>query len=296
MNTTTQKTYRLVKRIKSDKFSVDELHNYTLCLLIGIRDFQLCIIDSKTNTLLLLEDFRLDGIKTINARINVLKSIFDNHHLLKAGFWKSIKLALKTHKFTLVPGSHFVASSAIDYLVVTSEIKPEIEEVFHYKHTSSEAVNVFAGDRRLVKWIRSLYPNKNVTILHQGSAFIEGLLKHDDHPHDRTMFCYFDRGILHTVVTEKQKLLYYNQFAIKAVEDYLKYVLLVFKELRLQQKTTKLIMWGQLSQSSPQVALLRKYVRNVSFGERPATLNFSYHFDEIADHQFFDLLNIHLCD
>lgn len=296
MSTTTQKTYKLVKRVKNEVFNIDDLHNYTLCLLVGTRDFQLCVIDSKSNTLLLLEDFRLEGIKTVNARINALRSIFDNHHLLKAGFWKSIKLAIKTHKFTLVPSSHFVSTAAMDYLAVTSEIKTNIEEVFHYKHTSSEAVNVFAGDLKLIKWIKSLYPKKNVTVVHQGSAFIEGLLKYDDHPHDRSMFCFFDRGLLHTVVTEKQKLLYYNQFAIKAVEDYLKFIMLVFKELRLQQKTTKVIMWGNIKQNSPAVGLLRKYIRNISFGERPSVMKFSYHFDEIPDFQYFDLLNIHLCD
>ncbi|MFY0686106.1 MAG: DUF3822 family protein [Cyclobacteriaceae bacterium] len=292
-NTPTQE-YKLVKRIKDDHFSVDDLHKYTLSLLIGIRDFSLAITDSHSQVLL-LEDFRLEGVKTINTRITLLKEIFDNHHLLRAGFWKEVKLAFKTHKFTLVPAPMFVQSAAMDYLSVNSEIKTNIEDAHFYQHVMSDAVNIFAGDLKLVNWIKSVYVNRQIVFLHQGSSFIEGILRHDDHPHDKSMFCLIDRGILHTVVTEKQQLLYYNQFAAKKSEDYLRFIMLVFKELGLSQKSTKVVLWGNVSQKSKHMELIRKYIRDVSFGSRPAKLKFRYQFDEIPDHGYFDLLNIYMC-
>ncbi|MDH5609989.1 MAG: DUF3822 family protein, partial [Cyclobacteriaceae bacterium] len=222
--------------------------------------------------------------------------VFDNHHLLKAGFWKAIKVALKTHKYTLVPKSHFIENAVRDYLLVNSELKPGLENAMYYKHISSDAVNVFAGDMRLLRWIKTIYPNKQITVAHQGSAFIEGLLRQDDHPHNKAVFCLIEKGILHVVVTSKQNLLYYNQFAIKQNEEYLKYLLLVFRELSLDQKSTRVIVWGNLKPDSQLIGTLKKYIRDISFGNRPSFLKFNYHFDEISDHQYFDLFNIFLCD
>jgi hypothetical protein len=256
----------------------------------------MAVVNTGTNDVVYLEDIKFDNIKTVKARLEVIKTIYDSHHFLKAGFWKSVKVALKTHKYTLVPTSHFDTASAKDYLAVSAEIRNNIEDVFHYKHLSTDAVNIYAGDKVLIEWLNKTYPEKQVDVIHQGSALIEGILHYNDHSHEKSMFCFFDRGVLHIVVTRQRKLVYYNQFGIKQAEDYLKYIMLVFKELALNQKSTKVIMWGFLKQTSPQIKLFKKYIRNIGFGSRPQNLNFTYHFDEIADHQFFDLLNIHLCE
>ena len=91
-----------------------------------------------------LEDYRLQGIKTVNGRLRLIKDILDNHEYLTAGFWKDVKLCLKSHKFSLVPASMFVQEAAADYLAINSEIKTAFEEVNYYKQVAVDSVNVFA--------------------------------------------------------------------------------------------------------------------------------------------------------
>ena len=289
-------SYSLKVQAKAESLSVDQLQDYTLSIQVGIRDLQLCVTDSADNSLKLLEDYTFDGIKSVNTRIAVLDKLFNEHSLIKAGFWNAVKLSVKTHKFTLVPQSVFAKEAALDYLTVNCDIREKSEGVEYYKQISSDAVTVFALDRKLKKWMDEVYETQTIQVVHQGSALLEGILKYDDHAHDKMMFCYFDQGILHAFVTLKQKVLYYNQFAVRESQDYLKYIMLVFKELELNQKTTNVIVWGGIMQNSPHVELLRKYIRNISFGNRPTFLKTSYEFDEIPDHQYFDLLNIFLCD
>lgn len=281
---------------KAESFDVDELHNYSLSMLIGIRDMQIAITNSSDNSLKILEDYSLEGVKSVNTRIEAINKLFHEHTLLEAGFWSSVKICVKTHKFALVPQSVFAPEAVFDYLSVNSEIRTKSEDVKYYKHIASDSVNVFAADRKLLTWLEETYPSQSVQLVHQGSALIEGILKYDDHSHEKMMFCHLDQGILHVVVTLKQKILYYNQFAVRESQDYLKFIMLVFKEQQLSQKTTKLIVWGSIKQNSPHVELLRKYIRNISFGGRPTYLKTSFEFDEIPDHQYFDLLNIYLCD
>ncbi len=293
--TTANKYFRRVRRIKSDKFSIDDLHEFTLSLMVGIRDFQICVTNPQGD-ILYLEDFKLENIKTINARLEVLKSIWDDHHFLKAGFWKKIKLALKSHKYTLVPQKAFIPESQKDYLAVNSEIKPKQEAIYHYEHNLSDAVNVFAGDGKLVNWVKSVYKNKEVEVIHQGSAFIEGALREYQNVKEPMVHALIDRGVLHIVVTMGKRLLYYNQFAARKGEEILKYTMLVYKELDLDQKKTRLNLWGSFKANNPHLDLLKKYIRHIEMGGRPKPVNFRFHqFDEVGDHQYFDLYNVPLC-
>lgn len=296
MNAKATLNYKLVKRIKAASFNREKLPSYSLCLQIGVRDFQFCIINKQTNTCLFLEDYKLENVKTINTRLEIIRTICENHTLLKTNLWDGIKLSFKSHKFSLVPAAYFLPEAAGDYLALNSEIKTKIEEVYYYKHISSSAVNVFATDKKLTTWVKGAYQQKSILIIHQGSAFIEGILTYNDHSHEKTMFAYFDRGILHLTVTQKQKLLYYNQFAVRKSDDYLKYILLVFRELGLSPKTHKLIVWGLMRTDASQVKILGKYIRNVSLGEKPNYLKFPAEFDELEDHRYFDLYSIFLCE
>jgi hypothetical protein len=289
-------TYKLVKRIKDSEFDVDKLQQYSLNIQIGIKDFQICITDTQTKACLLLEDYVLQGVKTINARLHILAKLFEDHHLLMAGFWKSINLAMKSHKFSLVPSSHFDDESVRDYLLLNCQINDKVDGSYVYKHKSTNVVNAFAADKRLINWVKSLYPSVKINVLHQGSALIEGILKQNNGSAAKIVYGIIDRGIFHVFVSSNQKLYYYNQFSIKDAKDYVKYLMLVFKEFGLDQRLQKVILWGNMSQNSESYKMFSKYIGNISLGKRPTHLKFNYHFDEIADQQYFDLLSIPLCD
>lgn len=288
-------TYKLVKRVKDTKFTIDELDHYSLIMQVGISDLQFAVVDSQDNVVMGLEDYRLQGIRTVNGRLRLIKDILDNHEYLTAGFWKDVKLCLKSHKFSLVPANMFVQESAADYLALNSEIKTAFEEVNYYKQIAVDTVNVFAAETKLCRWIESIYKRKKVHVIHQGSALIEGIFKHADHIEEKSMYAFVDRGILHLVVTEGQKLLYYNQFAARKKEDYLKYIMLVFNELGMSGKESHVFIWGFIKPSSEEMGLLKRYIRNISFGSKPSFLRFSYLYDEVEDHQYFDVLSGYLC-
>ncbi|MEQ9168968.1 MAG: DUF3822 family protein, partial [Fulvivirga sp.] len=121
MNTTTA-GYKLIKKIKDAKFDVDQIHQYNLLLQVGVRDLQVSIIDSSSNRTLLLEDYVLASVKTYKELQSNLESLFADHHLLMAGFWKTVKVSIKNNKFSLVPSSLFVKEAMVDYLRLNAKI------------------------------------------------------------------------------------------------------------------------------------------------------------------------------
>ncbi|MDH5366750.1 MAG: DUF3822 family protein [Cyclobacteriaceae bacterium] len=292
----TSTSYKLIKSVKSSKFNIDELHYYNLSLQIGVRDFQVNIIDTRNGNCLLLEDYILAKIRSNSGLVGVLSDIVDNHHVLSAGFWKSVKIIIKNTKFSLVPSSMFVKEAVEDYLRINTEFDEITEEALYYKNIRSSAVSVFAVSKELLAWARSQYEKAELGILHQSAALIEGVMNEKEQYPKNSMYLYIDRFKLHILSIKGKDLQYYNQFTIKQFKDYIKYIMLVIKGLNFSQTSTNVVLWGYIGKKSSHYDEFYKYIKNISFGNRPDFLNFDYMFDEIQDHHFFDLYSSYLCE
>lgn len=290
----TKEGYKLQKRIKDGKFSIDNLHNYHLTLQLGKRDFQLCVTNTQDNRVLLFEDYIFRESHTTPDKIKLLESIWESHHVLMAGFWKSISFTSKSQKFSLVPSQLFLKENTKDYVSLNSPLE-ETDEVYYNKLIKTPVVVLFAEDRRLTDFIQSFYPAKKVHIVHNSSALIEGVLHTSGQTPETRLFVHIDRFYLQIIALNGKKLYFYNQFRIKHFEDYLKYISSVLKGLEIKADQAPLVSWGHLKKGSKHFMALQQKVPNLSFGIRPKQLSFGYMFDEIQDHSYFDVFSSYFC-
>ena len=295
MQTTTLQ-YKLIKKIKDDRFDEELINQYHLLIHIGTRDFQMLVLDPDQNRVLLMEDFVLPGISTQNELMLMLDQLFDSHAVLKAGFWKRVKVSIKNQKFVQVPQALFSESSLEEYLKFNAPIDPDNEEFLASPNPRCEAVTVFAINKELKDWLTSIYPNSPPTFTHQSAALIEGTMQFSEGMNDNPLYVYIDRFKLHILSCKDGKLLYYNQFAIKQFSDYVKYIMMVMKTLNLNQESSQVVLWGYIGKNSPHYVEFYKYINNVTFGSRPKNISFGYMFDEVQEHHFFDLYSISLID
>lgn len=292
----TSTSYKLIKSIKSSKFNVDELHYYNLSIQIGIRDIQIGIYDTQNSNCLLLEDYILGNIKSNKELVILLSEIVDSHHVLSAGFWKSVKIVIKNSKFSMVPASMFVKEALSDYLEINAEFDEQSEEALYYKNIRSSAITVFAASKEVLSWARTQYDNVELGIVHQSASLIEGIMSEQGQYNKNSLYLYIDRFKLHIIAVKDTELQYYNQFSIKQFSDYIKYIMLVMKGLGYNQKTSNVVLWGYIGKQSPHYDEFYKYIKNISFGNRPRFLNFDYNFDVVQDHHYFDLYSAYLCE
>ncbi len=288
--------YKLIKKIKDDRFDEELINQYHLLIHIGTRDFQMLVLDPDQNRVILMEDFVLPGISTQNELMLMLDQLFDSHAVLKAGFWKRVKVSIKNQKFVQVPQALFSESSIEEYLKFNAPIDPANEEFLASPNPRCEAVTVFAINKELKDWLTSIYPNSPPTFTHQSAALIEGTMQFSEGKNDNPLYVYIDRFKLHILSCKDGKLLYYNQFAIKQFSDYVKYIMMVMKTLNLNQESSQVVLWGYIGKNSPHYVEFYKYINNVTFGSRPKNISFGYMFDEVQEHHFFDLYSISLID
>jgi hypothetical protein len=293
---TLNKGFKLHKSIKDDKLEVEHLEYYQLVLQAGPRDFQVVIYDARSSRCLLVEDYILPKALSESEYLEALEELHYAHHLLSANFWQSVKFSIKNQKFSLVPASVLDKDHLADYLFLNCDFNPEKEEALYYKHIHTDAVTVFAIEKSLTAWVRNKYPKLVVQFIHQACNLIEGVLKSRENSSDKKMYLFVDRFVLHVLVTDNRKLHYYNQFKIEKFDDYIRFIMMVMNQLGLSQERNELYLWGNISPNSAQFKELYKYIRNVSFGQKPNFLNYSFHFDEVHDHQFFDVYNAYLCE
>ncbi len=288
--------YKLIRKTKDELFDEEFIHQYHLLLNIGTRDFQILVVEPGGNKVLLLEDFVLPSLTSNEELTHILDHLFDSHAFLKAGFWKKIKVAIKNQKFVQVPQALFAEDSVADYLKFNASIDPSHETLLHTRNDRAQAVTVFAIHNELRNWLAKVYPNNQPTITHQSAALIEGTMDYAKSRTDNPLYIYVDRFKLHIVACTGDQLIYYNQFAIKQFSDYIKYIMMVMKSLNMDQQSSQIVLWGYIGKNSPHYHEFYKYINNVTFGSHPGYLKFSYVFDEVQEHHFFDLYSIHLLD
>jgi hypothetical protein len=285
--------YKLIKKIKDERFDEELLHQYDLLIQTSPKDFQIAVIDSKDNRILILEDYAMGNVQSHAELLQALKDLFDAHALLKAGFWKGVKIGIKNNKFCQVPASLFVESSASNYLKFNATVDESKEKIIFCKNITGNTVTVFAVQDDLHSWLSSIYQNTSHLFFHQSTALIEGVLKQSNRK-ENPLYIYVDRFKLHVLSAQNGKLIYYNQFSIKQFPDYVKYIMLVLNGLNMDQHKSEIILWGYIGKNSTHYQEFVKYIRNVKFGERPTHLKFSYLFDEVQEHHFFDLYSLQL--
>jgi hypothetical protein len=283
--------YKIIKKVKDENFDLEKLHQYSLLINTGVRDFQVAVVDTEDNRVLFFEDYVLGDPKDHEEHLEFVKSLFDSHELLQAGFWKQVTIGIKNSKFVQVPSSLFSEEAAFDYLKFNAKVE-ENEVVLHSISSVTDAVTVFAIHKGLLEMLKGFYKNVPVKFIHQAHAIISGCLSYAQT--DSPLYIYVDRFKLHILSLKGNKLGYYNQFVIKQFADYVKYIMLVMKSMNMNQETSQVILWGYIGKNSPHYQEFVKYIQNVAFGGRLGHLKFGYQFDEVQEHHFFDLFSLSL--
>lgn len=257
---------------------------------MGQSDFQILITDSETYQCVLLEDYIFNPKLEDDDKSVLIKFIFDDHHLLLANFWNTITLIIKNRVFSFVPKKLFSVDNISSYLKINSSFNPSQDEVMLTYHEHLDFVNVFCVPKSLVELASKIYPGRKIKFIHQGSSLINGVISKNK-PGHKSVVIYIDRFGLHILIVNDKKLVFYNQYIIKKFDDYMKFIKIVTNELNIDLEKDKIFLYGYLGKNTPHFNVLKKSMHQLTFGNRPENLNLGYVFDEVLEHQYFDLLS-----
>ncbi len=286
------KKIRITHRINDPSLDINRLSQYGLFFSVEDKNLRVVVIDETQKKCMLLEDYRFSGANTRSDVVAQLNAILENHLVLRAGYWKDIILIARNGCFALIPDDFFDAMLLHTYL----ELYPnnlDNTEIRSFFHSKRKYHSIFRIETEFVDWSRKAYPNKEIKVLHQSDAFLEGALQ--ENHEGNNIFVYVESKYMNMTILQNDNLLLHNRYYYQSPQDFVYFILFAIDELQLDAETCQVKLYGEISKDSGIYNLLQKYVLNVEFGKKPASLSFSHVFDEVIDHRYFDLYNAYHC-
>ncbi len=269
-------------RLHDETFDPANPAAYNLYLLAGPAHLYLAVADVERQKFVALEEYPLPagGVPALAAQ----------HDFLGQRGWNAVRLAVTGRAFTLLPTPLFRTGDEAATLRLHHTPSPG-ETVRHTTHPGLELVNVFAADAALADWLAATHGTAG-RLLHHTSALLAGLVHQRGAAAPRRLYLNPGQQEL-TLVVLGQQLEYCNVFPCTTAEDVVYYTILVMQELNLDPDQDEVTVWGELTPDSAIFSLLRTYVRNVRFGDRPGNVQYGYRLNDVFEYRYFDLFSLH---
>lgn len=245
---------------------------------------------------MLLEDYELISVFTPLQVAEQLDMIAAENPLLQKAGWHNVRVAVSNQHFTLVPETLFDPAHQQDYLHLHSDLNQTQDLVQYYRHSSMEAVNIFALDSKLKQTIDQLFPEHAVQYVHQTSTIIKGILHLAGRSKEKNLYLFVERNYVTVLVVNESGLQFCNIFHYLSPEDFIYYIVFVMQEQKLNPEQETIHVWGDITHDSALFNILQKYIRTVRLGKKPADVSYSYKFDDLFEHRYFEMYSLHLCE
>lgn len=273
-------------------FDQEQSNLYHLSIQISLDGFSFAILDIQKGKYTVLKSypFFLKRPRLLFMHVRDLMSS-DEHLTLR---FKSVDIVYSTGDFTLVPQAFFHHGNAEKYLTFNTET----EKGYLVERTllpKAEAWCLFAMPENLKEFLLLKFPK--ATLKHNLFPLVERALKENKNfPDRKQVHVNFFRTYFELVVLSGAKLLLANQFTYSAESDVVYHVLNVFDQLKLPPDTTEIIFHGQFKQADPLYQIFKKYIRRTGFAHPTSLFSYSYTFNQLPDHYFTSLFDLHKCE
>lgn len=268
---------------------INLLSQYQLIITIADTGIVFLVNDTKESKCLAIEKYKFPALATPENITISLQNIWDSHPFLNAGYWDSVVLMFSNLKFAYVPDTFSEES-----------VNPEIFTRFNFRLTANEILQsnkinglettcYFAVNQEVIDWFSGFYSTSITNITHTSCAFLNGVNKLKSH--SDYLYFYISENIITLVNFKSNQLNYLNCFPFKTPDDILYTCTLVVDELGLDRKEVKLNLWSDSNETEFILQKLRTYYPELIIGKRPSHLKFGFQFDELQEHQHFDLYN-----
>ncbi|RLD39164.1 MAG: hypothetical protein DRI74_01705 [Bacteroidetes bacterium] len=248
-------------------FQSDNTKNNRLSIQLRLDGFSFAQIDSITNKVLLIEDYKVplmlgDEAVYQSEKVNLrLGDILAEKKISSKNF-KSVHLTIDNSYFTLVPIALFDKENAIDYLNQLHRL-PENFMVRTDKLSFLETQNVYAV------YAPSFYSLSDhfstINLKHASTVFIQQMAILQKMRKGAAVYVEVATNSMHIIVFDNDKLLFSNTFLFKEKEDFIYFILLVYNQLNLKPESVPLLFSGNIDRSTALYAIAYQYIGNLEF-------------------------------
>jgi len=274
---------QLITEYKNQNSGIINTYDCDLLILNENRYLTYCILNSD-GQFELLREYKLTEYEHFN---DFHSKVLEMDEYLGRGF-KSVKISISNKRLVLVPDNVFQREQSVHYLENSAPIwsTDEVKVDFLVKQ---EIRLVYAFRTSVLELYKQHFPN--CTIQNALSSYIDHIdhvVANMDPGHKVYINALYDT--MYIVVYRNEQLAYANVYEFTTVEDFLYYIMLIYKEFQLDQETTPTFITGKLDVHSKLHDLIKRYIRNLFFlhGDTSGEVGV----EGLPDHIYFDLFSL----
>lgn len=294
-NISSSKKYHRLITIKDRSFSIPAIAKHHLSICISNTSFKVSCINPTTTQCLFLEAYSL-STDTPQQQIQAIEQLYQEHPLLGMKDWSTITLCIGSQQYSLIPKVFVQEGNVTDYLKFTCPVGSNT--VQYFTHAALNLSVAFAVEPLLLNWFQKTYHQIPINIIHQASSLIEAALTYvrgNSSSSLSQLLVFVEESHLHIIITQKDKLLYYNRFEYTQIDEFLYYILSVMKTLQLDPQFHEVILAGSIYKNSLAYQKAHSYIRKLFFIEKPPYLKCKRSFGRGILVRYLDVLSAHLC-
>lgn len=255
-----------------------------LSIQISLNGLSFCIVDTLDSSILQSKavhfKVRLNPIQLQKE----LKQLLETSSVTKSTFSEVIVIH-RNSLFGLVPKTLFNEDNLKDYLKYNAQILVNDHIVFD-EIESYEIMNVYIPLVNINNYIYDLFGE--FTFKHSASVIIPSLLNNNKNK-DAVCYIYAAENQMDITVVNNKELQLFNSFEYSTTEDFMYYLLFTTEQLKLDNETVKLRLFGDIQEESELYKSCNEHIRNVSIYVPDES---NYHFsDNTEDTIDFTVLN-----
>ncbi len=287
------------KSIKADLILNDPAFNkesHTECLLaidIAWDHLAIAVYDQSRSLWVAFESWPIGKLYLPGHLLEKLIQVKEQSQLLANTYAQTLVL-WGGHTYTLVPGALYDIEHSDQYLSFVRTVHAG-ESIQQDALKNLDAYNIYSIPHILKEGISQLFPKARTQ--HAISSFAEKLLiRYKSNAGSPTIVVNLSALSFDLVVLKDGHLLFCNSFEYSTAEDVLYYILFAFEQLKITPTESHVLVCGEIMKPSTIDDLMNKYIGRVQFIPRNPNWTYSYVFDELPGHRFYNLLNILPCE
>ena len=278
--------------------------DYELSVRIAPDAFSYCILDGLTGKFLHLESYDLSdpGRKPIipgeqeEWHIAKLTDLLENTLQGFLGTPARTRILLEWGNVTLVPEALFnekEISTIYDFNIAGGPIPAS--DLRHDFLPGMNAYSIYRIPSSVSIFFEHYFPG--ATIFHHSTALLNGVLqRYINLENEKQLHVNTSRSRMDILSLKGKKLEYFNSFRFNSAEDFMYYLIYVVEKLGMNPETVELLISGEVDKHSALLDLVVKYVRYVQFVKRNEDFRYSFVFDQLPGHYYYNLFNASLCE
>ncbi len=154
-------------------------------------------------------------------------------------------------------------------------------------------VNIFTLNEDFYSSIKSIFPQAE--IIHETELLLQLLYSSHQKENKDNLFVHVHETYIEIAHIKNNELHFLNSFKVEADTDIVYFVLSIAELLKLNQEKLQVNLFGNISNTSSLVGLMKKYISHVELMKRSDNFSYPASFREFQEQQNYLQVNSLLC-